>query len=231
MKFLIVASGWNCEYYVKDCIDSIHAQTYKDFNYILINDASTDGTGKLLGKSGGNKEVYHTATNMGLVASRAYALSLTKFEYDVIVWLDLDDRLTLIALEKIAEAYTDPDVWLTYGSYIDTYGRKWTAQIEEGPLRQQAWKFIPLRTFRKELYFKLSNEDLFPAIRTVYPDANVLFSLMEMAEGHTKAIGDVLYVYRDTNPLHVVRRFPDEQREVEIAYIRSLPPKKKLESL
>ena len=44
MKFLVLVSGWNCEPYVKDCLESIKNQTFKDFTVMVVNDASTDQT-------------------------------------------------------------------------------------------------------------------------------------------------------------------------------------------
>ena len=48
MKYSIIVTGYNCEKYVKECMDSIQAQTYRDFEVFAYNDASTDSTQKLL---------------------------------------------------------------------------------------------------------------------------------------------------------------------------------------
>lgn len=48
MKISIIIPVYNCEEYIKKCIDSIIEQTYKDFEVIIINDGSTDNTNYIL---------------------------------------------------------------------------------------------------------------------------------------------------------------------------------------
>ena len=48
MKYSIIVTGYNCEKYAKQCIDSILAQTFTDYEIIIINDCSTDNTKEIL---------------------------------------------------------------------------------------------------------------------------------------------------------------------------------------
>lgn len=43
-KFLIVVSGWNCQDLVRNCLQSIDDQTYKNYDVVIVNDASIDNT-------------------------------------------------------------------------------------------------------------------------------------------------------------------------------------------
>ena len=40
----IIIPVYNCEEYINRCIDSLINQTYKNFEILIINDGSTDGT-------------------------------------------------------------------------------------------------------------------------------------------------------------------------------------------
>ena len=47
-KVSIIMGARNCEKTIQKCIDSIFAQTFTDWEFIICDDASEDGTGQLL---------------------------------------------------------------------------------------------------------------------------------------------------------------------------------------
>ncbi len=234
-RFLIVVSGWNCARWVRLCLDSIKAQTYINYSVVIVDDASTDGTFKQIKINRGNFHAYKLSKNRGIVYAREYGTYRMK-DYDVIAWLDLDDELLPSALEVVAKAYQDKNVWLTYGNYKDIHGQVFFSndniEFTSEDYRSSAWKFIPFRTFRKELFFKLTQKDLYPEKATIYPDANMLYCMLEMAGmEHTRAIPEVIYKYRNNNPLCVTKRFKEKERDDELNFVKSLPRKEKLQSL
>lgn len=46
-KISIVVPVYNVEKYLRNCIESILNQTFKDFELILVDDGSTDNSGKI----------------------------------------------------------------------------------------------------------------------------------------------------------------------------------------
>jgi glycosyltransferase involved in cell wall biosynthesis len=75
-QFIVV--GWNCQQYVKICVDSILSQKIKNFNIHLLDDKSTDNTYKelLKYKTHPNVFIYQNSENMGAAYSRYKLLTI-----------------------------------------------------------------------------------------------------------------------------------------------------------
>jgi glycosyltransferase involved in cell wall biosynthesis len=110
------------EAYLDEAIQSILSQTFSDFEFIIINDGSTDGTAAIIDRyrrEDGRLRVY-AQPNRGLVAALNRGLELACGEY--VARMDADD----VSLpERIAEqvAFLDehPDVGIC-GTWIETFG-------------------------------------------------------------------------------------------------------------
>jgi glycosyltransferase involved in cell wall biosynthesis len=90
---------FNCQKYVLEAINSILNQTFSDFELIIIDDGSTDGTRKLLETINDKRvKIFFNDKNMGQSYTRNKGLELAKGEY--IAMLDADDVATPDRLEK-----------------------------------------------------------------------------------------------------------------------------------
>ena len=107
---------YNREFLLKETLDSVFAQTYKDFEVVIVDDGSTDGTKKMLEKYGYNVH-YYWQENAGDAAARNKLIELARGKY--ISFLDSDDLLYPNALEKMIEAMPEgaKDV-VVYGPYV-----------------------------------------------------------------------------------------------------------------
>ncbi len=109
--------------YLKETLDSILAQTYKNYEIIIVDDGSTDGTADMI-TSLGYPITYHWQQNTGDAAARNKLIELAKGDY--ISFIDSDDLLVPDAVEKMVEAIqAQPDEAVVYGSYyrIDEAGK------------------------------------------------------------------------------------------------------------
>ena len=102
-EFSIIVPVYNVENYLKRCLDSIKAQTYADYEVILIDDGSLDASGSTCDayvEQDNRFKVIHKE-NGGLAAARNTGLAAAVGKY--IVFLDSDDDLEKEALAKIRE--------------------------------------------------------------------------------------------------------------------------------
>ena len=47
MRFSVIVPVYNAKRYLRKCVESVCAQSYSDWELILVDDGSTDGSGKL----------------------------------------------------------------------------------------------------------------------------------------------------------------------------------------
>ena len=89
-KISVVMPVYNGEKYLKEAIDSILNQTFSDFELIIINDCSTDGTESIIMSYKDNRIVYiKNEKNLGVAESLNKGLDIAKGEY--IARMDADD--------------------------------------------------------------------------------------------------------------------------------------------
>lgn len=86
----VVMPVYNGEKYLKEAIDSILNQTFTDFELLLINDASTDNSEKIINSYNDSRIIYiKNEQNLGLIKTLNKGLDLAKGEF--IARMDQDD--------------------------------------------------------------------------------------------------------------------------------------------
>jgi len=115
-------SVYNGENYLKEAIESILNQTFRDFEFIIINDGSTDSTGDILARyqQVDNRILVYKQENRGLIASLNRGCQLAKGKY--IARMDADDiSLPERLAREVNYLETHPDIGVlgTWMEYID----------------------------------------------------------------------------------------------------------------
>ncbi len=132
-KVSIIMTAYNREHFIGKAIESVLAQTYKDFDLLIWDDGSTDKTFAIACEYAKQDNRIRLAAydHRGPVKALKEAIADTFGLY--LCWVDSDDMLEPTALEEtVAVLDNDPDVGVVYTDYrvIDTsdaikgYGRR-----------------------------------------------------------------------------------------------------------
>lgn len=122
----IITPTYNCAKFIGETIESVQAQTYTQWEMIVVDDCSTDTTKKIVESYAKEDERirYHCLKeNSGAAVARTTAMRLANGEY--MAFLDSDDLWMCDKLEKQLEFMKGHDVAFTCTAYeqIDEEGK------------------------------------------------------------------------------------------------------------
>lgn len=104
MRFSVLVPVYNVEEYLRTCIESVLKQDFNDYELILVDDGSTDNSGKICDEySSAYSNVIRVIhkPNEGLLMARRTGIQAAKGEF--LIFLDSDDYLFEEALNSINE--------------------------------------------------------------------------------------------------------------------------------
>ena len=137
MKVSIIIPFHRGEDYLRDCLDSLRTQTYRNIEVIVINDHAPDKDLTCISEyeSGMNLILYHLDDKTGVAAARN--LGLDKASGDYIYFLDSDDYLYEDAIELLVSGAQERDDDITYGKKKPTWFQRSMYQLRKQE-RQEA---------------------------------------------------------------------------------------------
>lgn len=114
----IVMCVYNTEKYLREAIESILNQTYKNLEFIIIDDGSTDSSSKIIESYDDDRIVFvKNDTNRGLPYSRNKSLDLSNGEF--IAFMDSDDISKNYRIEKQVNFLKNHDEFVVVSSAVD----------------------------------------------------------------------------------------------------------------
>lgn len=123
-KISIIVPVYNAERYLNRCIDSILAQSFTNFELLLINDGSLDRSGEicdLYAQRDSRIRVYHKR-NAGVSSARNWGLSNATGEW--VIFLDSDDWIEKECIDScmtVISQFPDLDI-IRFAYYKETNG-------------------------------------------------------------------------------------------------------------
>lgn len=104
IQISIIMPVYNVEQYLSDAIDSILNQSFRDWELILVNDASTDSSEKICRKYSHQDKRIHIFSkpfNEGLAAARNTGMAHASGQW--ILFMDSDDRIAKESFSRLME--------------------------------------------------------------------------------------------------------------------------------
>jgi glycosyltransferase involved in cell wall biosynthesis len=124
-RISVIIPTYNRKAFVLEAVDSVLAQTYGDYELIVVDDGSVDGTAEALRHYGGQLRYFYQA-NQGVSMARNRGLALANGEF--ITFLDSDDlwlpeklQTQVAFMDEHPEAricYTD-EIWIRRGVRVN----------------------------------------------------------------------------------------------------------------
>lgn len=199
----IIVPVYNVDKYLRECLDSIQAQTFNDWECIVVDDGSTDNSGSICDEYSFRDDrfiVIHQE-NGGQSSARNNGIDIAKGRF--IAFVDSDDSLYPNFLEKLYKTITTTEsdvVQVNFEFQYNTFSRIQSSVKEEIALsrEQVIVELMNDNKVQSYLWNKMFKKDV---INSRFPEGNVfedIYVLTRWAENIHKMVimPDVLYSYR-----------------------------------
>lgn len=140
-RISVIIPVYNAEKFLRHCLDTLLAQTFKDFEVILIDDGSRDRSSNICDAyayKDTRVHVYHKE-NGGVSAARQKGLELASGAY--IIHVDADDWVAPSYLEVLYEEAVRTNADITICDYIEVYPDKKVYKVQK-PTSTSADDFV-----------------------------------------------------------------------------------------
>lgn len=228
-KISVVVPVYKAEAYLRDCITSILTQSFTNFELILVNDGSPDGSGALCdcaAEQDSRVRVLHQK-NQGVTRARANGVWAAQGEF--ITFVDSDDTLVPDALETLI-VHADANTDIVLGNIIlSSPNTLPPGELSLGEYRQMC---VVMKTIHNGPVAKLFRRSLFnewvfnmPRELRVGEDAIMNIRLAYQATGKIYNTGEGIYEYRanEESVMHTLQPSPEMDVLFEKYRLSSFP--------
>ena len=117
----VIVAAFNAGNSIGRCIDSILAQTFRDFELLLIDDGSTDSTGEVIaGYKDERIRTFFQQQNRGVACTRQRGLEMARGRYSIFV--DADDWIEPDMLEGLHAMAVETDADMVICDIVEEFG-------------------------------------------------------------------------------------------------------------
>lgn len=206
----VIIPAYNAEKYIAFCLDSIISQTHKNLEIIVVDDGSTDNTGKICDEYSAKDsriKVIHQK-NKGLSGARNAALDIMSGEY--VTFVDSDDFISADYTKRLLELCIENNSQISACHAFDVSNHKIIQpDINHSEQTVSALKLLE-NTFILQPYYdtvisKLFHNSIFREIRfpvgIIHEDSYIIFDLIEKSQNITFTTEHLYYYYLSPNSI------------------------------
>lgn len=213
----VIVPVYNVEKYLRQCLDSILGQTYKNLEVIIVDDGSTDSSADIIKeyKKKDNRIVTISQKNQGLSAARN--VGIKKANGDYIMFVDSDDWIAPDIVEYLRPGRADVSICSHYESsegknvsFNKSFKRKsmnpkmaLTAMLKEHGFMVSAWG----KLYKKDLF-----EDVFFPVGKLHEDLGTTYKLI-LASKKVVFLPEPKYYYRQRKD-SIIHEFDDRKFDI-----------------
>lgn len=203
-RISVIIPVYNVSKYIRECLDSVINQTFDDWEGILIDDGSSDGSGSICDEYAARDHRFRVIhqENQGLVAARNRGLPTAKGDY--IAWVDSDDIVHPQWLEAMLHISSTHDCDIAVVNYT---GFRDTNELDFKPIDVKAPVKISQGDAINQLYhYKLSAS----VWNKLYNKRIIQDTTFHIAKGedwdfNLQMLLKVPYIYVSQTPLYYYR--------------------------
>ena len=216
MLISVIVPVYNVEKYLDECVESILAQTYSNFEVLLVDDGSTDSSGRMC-DDWANKDsrirVFHQK-NQGLSATRNNGINFAKGE--LLYFIDSDDYIDKNLFSDCIDSFSKHDVEIVvFGTTKVADGKSLsTSDVKDFKKTSNMVALVELfkgdlnnytcgKMYKKEIFADIT----FP-VGYHFEDIGTIYKTFLAAE-NVYFLNKSYYYYR-TNPNSIVGRMSDK---------------------
>ncbi len=239
--FSVLVANYNNGQYLEDCLQSVFTQTYRNWEIVIVDDASTDDSRHIYEKYAKHSQIriFYSNLNRGVGFTKRKCVDYARGE--ICGFLDPDDAIVPEALAIMVEAHLNNPGCSIISSkfyYVDMQLNKTRygnigENIPKGYsyLTYGKWAITHFATFKRKLY--QNTEGINPMFRAAV-DQDLYYKLEEV--GQRLFIDQFLYLYRIT-PQSISKKDSGYNayawyfQAVKDAYVRRLTNNSPIENL
>lgn len=226
----VIVPVYNADKYLKKCLDSIVHQTYRNLEIILIDDGSTDSSGKICNEYSKKDDriiVVHL-DNCGVSSARNYGLEIAKGEY--IGFVDSDDYISEEMFETLFHAMEEDGSDFACCNYIQINEEGIPFEGQQLPIKDEcitaseAWKcFILWGCYYVAPWNKLYKAKIFENLRFPagkrYEDLYIFQDIIDQCDKISQ-VSKALYYYVRNKESFTLQQFNAQEFDFAEAMLR-----------